>query len=148
MGKMRKAIEKARKQKKAKGPVQPAPAEGQESDSAASRALVGRTNFSKVLLDSDPPIIKHFRSHCSKRPMRAVKGPEELTAGNADSSVPFVVRKGRNILKLLLKDHDLKGDLEATLQAFDKKLEAGSDERSAFLGGLVWFVDLFCLWLV
>ena len=125
MAKMRKALEKVRKQvAKAKS----------TDDGAASRALAGRTNFTKVLTDQDHPVLRTFKQLMAKRPMRQVKDAEELANGTSDSSLPFIIKKGRGLSKLLVKDANLRGSLEATLQQFCKKLEAEPDSKSVLLG--------------
>lgn len=129
MHKMKKAVEKLRKQ-----------AAKQEkktedgTDAAARRVLAGRANFSKTLSSSDPVIIQTIKNLLQRRPMKQVKDVEELTNGTADSSLPFVLKKGRGLSKQLVKDAATRGNLEATLQEFAKKVDASKDNKSMFLG--------------
>ena len=127
MGKLKKALDKVRKQAdKAKKTTAAA-------EDAASRALIGRTNFSKVLTADDPMILRSFKALQTKRPMRVVKDVEELVNGTSDSSMPFVMRKGRGLAKLLIKDAALRGHLEATVQEFCKVVESGKEGKSMSL---------------
>lgn len=131
MGKLKKALEKVRKQtEKAKKNT---PAAGAD---AASRVLAGRTNFSKVLTADDPMVLRSFKALQAKRPMRVVKDTEELVNGTSDSSIPYVMRKGRGLAKLLFKDTALRGHLEATVAEFVKMIESGKDAKTMSLGSV------------
>lgn len=136
MTKMRKALAKVRKQQeKAKTTAAAA------QDPAASRALAGRTSFSKCLSPTDPMIIRSMKSLLVKRPMKSIKEPEELVNGTSDATMPFVMRKGRGLTKHLIKDVSMRGHLDATVQEFCKSIEQGQDAKSVFLGclGLGYF---------
>ena len=129
MTKMRKALAKVRKQQeKAKTTA----AAGQ--DAAASRALAGRTNFSKSLTAADPLIMRSIKTLLVKRPMKPIKEPEELVNGTSDSTLPFVMKKGRGLTKQLVKDVSIRGHLDATVQEFCKSIEQSRDAKSVFLG--------------
>ena len=130
MGKLKKSLEKVRKQA-AKAKAQKA----QAHDPAASRALAGRANFSKSITSSDPMVLQSFKTCMAKRSMKQVKEAIELVNGTSDSSIPFIMKKGRSLAKLILKDGTLRGHLDATVQEFCKKLEAGKDNKSVRLGG-------------
>ena len=132
MTKLKKGLEKVRKQAAA------AKAKAEKSgahDPAASRALAGRTNFSKSVTASDPMVLQTFKVCTAKRAIRIVKDAGELVNGTADSSIPFAMKKGRTLSKQLVKDASLRGNLDATLQEFCKKVESGPDSKSVILGG-------------
>lgn len=129
MGKLKKALEKMRKQASRTRPTN-----GGGEDAAATRVLVGRTNFQKSLSPNDPEILRSIKTLLTKRPMKTVKDTEELTNGTCDSALPFVMRKGRGLAKLLVKDAALRGSLDATAQEFCKMLEGGTESKSVFLG--------------
>lgn len=131
MGKMGKALEKVRKQ------MNRQKANAGADAAAAQRSLVGRTNFTKVLGSSDPKIMQSFKTLLQKRPMKQVKDVEELSNGTCDSELPFKMAKGRGLNKLLVKDASIRGNLEATIQEFAKKVEAAKDCKTLLLDGVV-----------
>ena len=135
MAKLKKGLEKVRKQAAtAKAKAEKAGAR----DPAASRALAGRTNFSKSVTAADPKVLQTFKTFSAKRAIRIVKDAAELVNGTSDSSLPFAMKKGRNLNKLLVKDASLRGNLDATLQQFCTQVEAGKDNKSVTLGGAWW----------
>ena len=98
MKRMRSALEKTRKAAEAKK-------DGKQGQKAAKNMLAGRTNFNKVINEGDHSIIQLFKDVAAKQPMKVIKDPEnDLGSASAESMRPFVLRKGRNISKFLVKD--------------------------------------------
>lgn len=91
--------------------------------------LNGRTNLNKAISDSDPDVFKNFKALQGRRPMRAIKDSTELSSGDADLAQPFVLRKGRNLLKFLLKDETQRGILEVTFNKFKADVKSGSETK-------------------
>ena len=103
MKRMRSALEKTRKAAEAKK-------DGAQGKKAAKNMLAGRTNFNKVITDGDYAIIQLFKDVASKRGMKVVKDIEkDIGSTSAEAMRPFVLRKGRNISKFLVRDEALIG---------------------------------------
>ena len=67
--------------------------------------------------------------------IRVIKDPaNELVNGVSDASRPFVIRKGRNVMKILAKQDDVRAVLERTVDSFRDKLLSGSSDKAVPLG--------------
>lgn len=110
------------------------PVDDAAATAAQKRVLAGRTNLQKAVDDRDYPIIRCIRGLMQKRPTRIVKDvAAELTNGSSDLSRPFIIKKGRGILKAFLSNDDARGRFEATLNDFKTQLMNGSSDKEVII---------------
>ena len=132
---MRKALEKTRaqQQKKKASQTDATPVEA-GTDAKMQKCLVGRTNLGKAVNCTDPKILQGFKEIFSKKEVKVVKNPQsELCNGFSDATRPYLLHKGRNIQKYLVKDDDVRAVLERTVDQFRVKLLAGETTKSVKL---------------
>jgi len=107
----------------------------QESDNKIARTLAGRTSVAKSVNATDPLLLQSFKELMHQKEMRVIKDPAvELVNGASDASRPFVIRKGRNVMKYLARQDEVRAVLERTVDSFRDKLLSGSNEKAVPLG--------------
>eukprot|EP00434_Breviolum_minutum_P009285 symbB.v1.2.008182.t1/scaffold450.1/size202773/1 len=95
----------------------------QESDNKIARTLAGRTSVAKSVNATDPLLLQSFKELMQQKEMRVIKDPAvELVNGTSDASRPFVIRKGRNVMKYLARQDEVRAVLERTVDSFRDKL--------------------------
>lgn len=116
-----------------------------EDHNKLARTLQGRTNLAKSVSMSDPLLIQGIKEILQQKEIRMLKDPvQELVNGSSDAARPFCIRKGRNILKLLVKSDEARGVLEKTVNAFRETLLSGQKEKNVNHGSIycgLLFVD-------
>ena len=131
MRKMRKSLDKTRKQAQAKNAAR---GEGRAApEDKVKNILQGRTNLTKCVGSNDPPILQKFKEAMAKKPMTAVKDPKELSDCPTQSVNCFVVRKGRNIMRFLCKTDEVRDIMTRTVAQFKEKLLTSSSEKAVSL---------------
>ena len=129
MKKLRRALEKMRKSEKTRQALNAkaeAAADG-ESDNKMAKCLGGKTAINKAVTMADPMILQQFKEVLSRREIRICKDPQkELCSGLVDSQYPFCVRKGRHVLKFLVKDNAARDVFERTVNAFKDQCNAAA----------------------
>lgn len=140
MKKLRRALNKMRKSEKTRKALNAkamAAADG-DSENRMAKCLGGRTALSKAVTMSDPLILQQFKEVLGKKEMRVVKEPaNELLSGMHDATYPFCVRRGRHVLKYLVKPDEKRAVLERTVGQFKEKcLKDGQDKNLPL--GLDW----------
>ena len=126
MRKMRTALTKLRSSLQNKKKV----SEDEEHNKLA-RSLQGRTNLAKSVSMSDPLLIQGIKEVLQQKEIRMLKDPlAEMVNGSSDAARPFCIRRGRNILKFLVKSDEARGVLEKTVNAFRDTLLAGPSNKN------------------
>ena len=132
MRRMRKSVDKLRKQKKAKAENSTG-----EPSNRIKNVLKGRTALSKAVDDTDPKILHKFKEVLNARPMRVIKDPgSDLCNGVADISRCYVIKKGRNIMKVLLRDEEQRAIFESTVNQFRTKFTSSASNKAVPLGAV------------
>ena len=103
--------------------------------SKLQRTLAGRTSIQKSVNMTDPLILQGFKEVLGSKEIRMVKDVnEELTGGVCDACRPYCLRKGRNILKFMVKNDQARSVLERTIDSFRETLLTGNSNKSVCLG--------------
>lgn len=106
-----------------------------------AKTLAGRTSIQKSVNMTDPMILQCFKDVLQAKEIRMVKDVnEELTGGASDASRPYCLRKGRNILKFMVKNDVSRAVLERTIDSFRETLLQGTSNKSVCLGYFLSFV--------
>ena len=123
MKKMRTALTKLQNSKKNKQ-------NKDDQEGKIARTLNGRTSIAKAVGINDPMLLQCIKDVIQHREIRMIKDhAAELVNGVTDAARPFCIRKGRNIMKCLVKSDDARSVLERTINNFrDKLLSNGSDK--------------------
>ena len=90
--------------------------------------------LSKFAATSDAPVIKLHKSIEKESTIPVVKEYEELKGRDRMASRPFILRKGKNILKQLLKEESTRTEFQQLVEKFKKDFESSdkSKQQSAF----------------
>lgn len=140
MKKMRRALEKMRRSEKTRQALNAKAEKAMEGDveNRLAKCLGGRTAISKAVTMSDPLVIQNFKEFQSKKEMKVCKDPlKELCAGMSDAARPFCVRKGRHVLRLLVKNEESRLVFERTIHCFKEQCMASSSQKSLPLNKIV-----------
>ena len=127
MKKMRTALTKLQNSKKNKQ-------NKDDQEDKIARTLNGRTSIAKAVGMNDPMILQCIKEVIQHREIRMVKDPAaELVNGITDAARPFCIRKGRNIMKHLVKADDARVVLEHTINSFREKLLSEGNDKGLTL---------------
>ena len=123
MKKMRTALTKLQNSKKNKQ-------DKDDQEGKIARTLNGRTSIAKSVGMNDPMLLQCIKEVIQHREIRMIKDPDaELVNGVTDAARPFCLKKGRNIMKYLVKSDDARSVLDRTINNFrDKLMSSGSDK--------------------
>lgn len=95
---------------------------------------MGRTNFAKCIVPSDPPVIQAFKQLTTLRPMTIIN------KANPGDMVPLnntvIVRRGRNTLTTVTKDY--KESIDSAMNEFKSGFPSQPDSRTAILDKRKW----------
>ena len=131
---LRRAVQDMRGLRKALKKMKPVPASTDDDNSKAKNVMNGRTNLSlgKAVNLTDPQLLQGFKEILPKREIRTVKDPKELV-GFAEAARPFLVRKGRSVLRLLAKTDAHRTMLDNTIENFRQTVVKSQDTKSVRL---------------
>ena len=112
--------------------------------------MAGRTSLAKSVNMTDPMCLQTIKDILGKRDVKTVKDISELQV--QDASRPFLIKKGRHILRALAKQESQRTLLENTVQEFRKTTMGGSADKNVWPGQalvvLYYFVKVrFVTWL-
>lgn len=95
-------------------------------------ARLGRTNFAKCIVPTDPPILQHFKQLSNLRPMNVLAKSSASDASGFQLNQAVIIRKGRSTFQTVTKDY--KEKIEAAMNQFKTNLSGQTDPRSANFG--------------
>ena len=127
---LRRAVQDMKGLRKALKKMKPVPASTDQDNAKAKNVMNGRTNLSlgKAVNLTDPPLIQGFKEILPKREIRTVKDPKDLV-GFTEAARPFLIRKGRNVVRLLAKTDTHKAMLENTVEQFRQSVVSTKSVR-------------------
>ncbi|CAK9020990.1 Uncharacterized protein SCF082_LOCUS15141 [Durusdinium trenchii] len=91
-------------------------------------ARLGRTNFAKCIVPTDPPILQHFKQLSNLRPMNVLAKSSASDASGFQLNQAVIIRKGRSTFQTVTKDY--KEKIEAAMNQFKTNLGLLKDDQA------------------